>query len=156
MAIKFEDLPPQVQNQLKQLQQFQQQLEMVMQQRLQVDIRLRDTENALEELNKIDEGTPVYKGVGNLIIRADKEKLIKELSEEKESLEIRRKSLEGQENRIKEKIEKDEIVAIKIHFGEMGNIRYIRPTLTRQVVDMVKNPSYYITLMKHTRLKYGG
>ncbi|KAA0010143.1 prefoldin subunit beta [Thermoplasmatales archaeon ex4484_30] len=105
MAIKFEDLPPQVQNQLKQLQQFQQQLEMVMQQRLQVDIRLRDTENALEELNKIDEGTPVYKGVGNLIIRADKEKLIKELSEEKESLEIRRKSLEGQENRIKEKIE---------------------------------------------------
>ncbi len=39
---------------------------------------------------------------------------------------------------IRKKIEKDEIVAIKIHFGEMGNIRYIRPALARQVVDMVK------------------
>ncbi len=105
MAIKFEDLPPQVQNQLKQLQQFQQQLEMVMQQRLQIDIRLRDVENALEELNKMEGDAGVYKGVGNLIIKADKEKLIKELSEEKESLEVRKKSLESQENRMKEKID---------------------------------------------------
>ena len=105
MAIKFDDLPPQVQNQLRQLQQFQQQLEITVQQRLQIDVRLRETENALEELNKLEENAPVYKSVGNLIIKADKEKLIKELQEEKETLEVRKKTLESQENKLKEKIE---------------------------------------------------
>ncbi|MCD6448762.1 MAG: prefoldin subunit beta [Thermoplasmata archaeon] len=105
MAIKFDDLPPQVQNQLRQLQQFQQQLEITVQQRLQIDVRLRETENALEELNKLEENAPVYKSVGNLIIKADKEKLIKELREEKETLEVRKKTLESQESKLKEKIE---------------------------------------------------
>jgi len=105
MAIKFDDLPPQVQNQLRQLQQFQQQLEITVQQRLQIDVRLRETENALEELNKLEENAPVYKSVGNLIIKADKEKLIKKLQEEKETLEVRKKTLESQESKLKEKIE---------------------------------------------------
>ena len=105
MAIKFDDLPPQVQNQLRQLQQFQQQLEITVQQRLQIDVRLRETENAFEELNKLEENAPVYKSVGNLIIKADKEKLIKELREEKETLEVRKKTLESQESKLKEKIE---------------------------------------------------
>jgi len=105
MAIRFEDLPPQVQNQLKQLQQFQQQLELIVQQRLQVDIKLRETENALEELNKVDDATPIYRTVGNLIIKAGRDDVIKSLQEEKESLEVRKKSLENQENRLKEKID---------------------------------------------------
>ncbi|MCD6481998.1 MAG: prefoldin subunit beta [Thermoplasmata archaeon] len=105
MAIRFEDLPPQVQNQLKQLQQFQQQLELIVQQRLQVDIKLRETGNALEELNKVDDATPIYRTVGNLIIKAGKDDVIKSLQEEKESLEVRKKSLENQENRLKEKID---------------------------------------------------
>ncbi|MCD6223159.1 MAG: prefoldin subunit beta [Thermoplasmata archaeon] len=105
MAIRFEDLPPQVQNQLQQLQQFQQQFEMVVQQRLQIDIKLKEATNAIEELNKVDESTPIYKGVGNLIIKAKKEDVLKELQEEKESLEVRKKALETQEKRLKEKIE---------------------------------------------------
>lgn len=40
--------------------------------------------------------------------------------------------------RAKLSIEKDEIVAIKVHFGELGNIRYIHPSLVRKVVDIVK------------------
>ncbi len=105
MAIRFEDLPPQVQNQLRQLQQLQQQLELTIQQRMQIDIKLKETENALEELNKLEENAPIYKNIGNLIIKADREKLIKELQEDKETLEIRKKSLEGQESKLKEKIE---------------------------------------------------
>ena len=105
MAIRFEDLPPQVQNQLQQLQQFQQQFEMVVQQRLQIDIKLKETQNAIDEINKIDDSTPIYKGVGNLIVKTGKEEVIKELQEEKETLEIRKKALETQEKRLKEKIE---------------------------------------------------
>ncbi|HDN50648.1 MAG TPA: prefoldin subunit beta [Thermoplasmatales archaeon] len=105
MAVKFEDLPPQVQNQLKQMQQLQQQLEMLVQQRLQLDVRLRETENALEELNKLEDGSLIYKTIGNLIIKADRETVLKELQEEKESSELRKKTLEGQETKIKEKLE---------------------------------------------------
>jgi len=105
MSIRFEDLPPQVQNQLRQLQQLQQQLEIIIQQRLQVDIKLRETENALEELSKVDENTPIYKSVGNLIIKSSKNDVVKSLEEEKENLEVRKKSFEGQENKLKEKID---------------------------------------------------
>ena len=104
MAVRFEDLPPQVQNQLQQLQQFQQQFEMVVQQRLQIDVRLRELKNAIEEMNKIDDSTPIYKNVGNLIVKAKREEVLKELNEEKDSLEVRKKALENQEKRLKEKI----------------------------------------------------
>jgi len=36
-------------------------------------------------------------------------------------------------------IAKGEAVAIKTHFGEYGNTRYIRPTFVRKVADMVKD-----------------
>ncbi len=36
-------------------------------------------------------------------------------------------------------IPKDEPVAIKLHMGELGNIRYLRPALVRKVVDIVKS-----------------
>ena len=32
----------------------------------------------------------------------------------------------------------DEVVAIKLHFGETGNDTYLHPTFARQVVDCVK------------------
>lgn len=36
-------------------------------------------------------------------------------------------------------ISKDDIVAIKLHFGEKGNTAYIRPTYARQIVDKIKD-----------------
>lgn len=39
---------------------------------------------------------------------------------------------------IAETVSKDELVAIKIHFGELGNLAYIRPNYVRMVTDKVK------------------
>jgi len=39
---------------------------------------------------------------------------------------------------IKERIEESDIVAIKLHFGELGNTRYIHPSFVRKVVEIVK------------------
>ena len=104
MAIDPKSLPPQIQNQLGQLQQIQQQLQLVTQQRTQIDLRLKDTERALEELKKTTEKTPIYKSIGSLLIRAPtKQSIEKELTENKETLEIRKKTLEQQEGRFKEK-----------------------------------------------------
>ena len=105
MAIKFDELPPQVQNQLKQLQQLQQQLELFVQQRLQLDIRLKETDNALDELQKLKGEEPIYKNIGNIIIKADKETIIKELNEDMGTTKLRKKSVEDQETKLKEKIE---------------------------------------------------
>ena len=49
MAIDPKSLPPQVQNQLGQLQQIQQQLQFVTQQRTQIDLRIKDIEHSLED-----------------------------------------------------------------------------------------------------------
>jgi len=39
---------------------------------------------------------------------------------------------------LEEIIDKKDLVAIKLHFGEAGNMAYIRPPYIRRVVDMVK------------------
>ena len=41
--------------------------------------------------------------------------------------------------KINEKINKNDIVAIKIHFGEQGNTSYLRPVFLRTIVEKVKN-----------------
>ncbi len=104
MAIDPKHLPPQIQNQLGKLQQIQQQLQLVTQQKTQIDFRLNDTERALEELKKTTEKTPIYKSIGALLIQTpNKQSIEKELIENKETLEIRKKTLEQQEGRFKEK-----------------------------------------------------
>ncbi len=85
MAMKFEDLPPLVQNQLKQMQQLQQQLELVVQQRLQLDARLNETKNALEELEKLEDDSIIYKSIGTIIVRAKKDTVLKNLKEDRET-----------------------------------------------------------------------
>ena len=40
---------------------------------------------------------------------------------------------------IREKIQKDALVAIKLHFGEKGNTAYVQPVFLKVIVDMVKN-----------------
>ncbi|HID25297.1 MAG TPA: prefoldin subunit beta [Thermoplasmata archaeon] len=100
-----EEMSPQLQDQLIRFQQMKSQLQMVTQQRQQIEIRLREVEQALEEINKLKEGTPIYKSIGSLLIKAEsKESVIKGLKEDKETLELRKGTLEKQEGRLKEKL----------------------------------------------------
>src|SRR3989344_2059496 len=61
---------------------------------------LLETENALKEIDSSEE---VYKIVGNIMISKKKEDLKKELSSRKKIIELRIKSLEKEESKIKEK-----------------------------------------------------
>ena len=62
-----------------------------------------ELDKALEELKKATT-EDVYKAVGPILIKSTKKDLEKELSEKKETLELRLKSLQKQEDRIKEKL----------------------------------------------------
>ncbi len=97
------ELPPQLQNMVAQLQQLQQQLQIVMNQRLQLDSALKETEMALEELQKKEDAV-VYKTVGGILIQTNKDEMVKELEEKTETLKIRIKTLERQEEKLKERL----------------------------------------------------
>lgn len=93
------EIPPQVQNLFAQLQQLKAQIEALGRQKMQVEALLRDAENALEELEKVDENSLIYKNVGELLIKASKETVKEDLAEKKETYDLRLKTLERQEER---------------------------------------------------------
>ncbi len=97
------ELPPQIQNMVAQIQQLQQQLQMVLNQKLQIDSKLKEAETALEELQKRGD-TVVYKSVGGILVMTTRDEMIKELEEKTETFKIRIKTLERQEEKLKERL----------------------------------------------------
>jgi prefoldin beta subunit len=93
------EIPPQVQNLLAQLQQLKVQMEALGRQKMQVEAMLRDAENALEELDKVDDDALIYKNVGELMIKASRDVVKEDLAEKKETYGLRQKTLERQEER---------------------------------------------------------
>lgn len=100
----MQNIPPQVQALLGQLESYQQQLQLVIQQKQRIQVELNDAKKALEEIEKVEEETPIYKTVGTLIVRATKAKALEELKEKVETLEVRLRALERQEQKLNEKI----------------------------------------------------
>jgi prefoldin beta subunit len=97
-------LPAKLQNDIKQFQRLQQELGTTQQQRLQLDLRLRELTHTLEELTTLPDDAVVYRPIGGLLVRAkDKKEVETLLTEEKETLEIRVKAIERQENHLKER-----------------------------------------------------
>ncbi len=99
-----EEISPQLQNKIAQFQHMQQQIQVLSSQKFQLEAQLRDTERAIAELEKAASDTPIYKTVGSLMVKAeDKESVSKELSEKKETLDVRIKALDRQEKHLMEK-----------------------------------------------------
>lgn len=98
------ELPPQVQEDLVRLQQLQQTLQAVVAQKQQLELEMTETDRALSELEKVTGETPVYKSVGSILVKAEKEGLLTELKERKELLNTRVTVLGRQEERTRERI----------------------------------------------------
>ena len=99
------DLPPQIQNQLQQLQQLQQQAQVIVGQRQQMEVNVRELERTLEELTKAAPDATIYRSVGTLLIRAkDRDTLLSDLREQKETSEVRLQTVKRQEDRLRERM----------------------------------------------------
>ena len=99
------EMSKQIQDQINRLQQMRMQLQMIMQQRQQVEIRLKEIEESLVEVEKTDGKTAIYKSIGALLIKSKgKTEIIKELKENKETLALRKSTLDKQEGTTKEKL----------------------------------------------------
>lgn len=65
-----------------------------------VDLQIRETEKALEELEKVEEDAEVYKTAGNLLIKMGTAELTEEMTEKLETLKLREKTVARQEERV--------------------------------------------------------
>ncbi len=103
-----QQIPPMVQEQLAKLQQTQQNLQMIMAQKQQLELDQLETEKALVELNKANDGDAVFKYAGTILIKSNKKDLIEELEEKKELAKTKASLLAKQEERLKTGLKEQE------------------------------------------------
>ena len=101
-------MPPWLQEQLMKMQQSQQNLQAIMQQKQQIEMEKIETDKSLEELKKASDDDMVYKHAGSILIKSTKKELIDELEERKELTKTRSTVLEKQESRLKETLKEQE------------------------------------------------
>ena len=101
-------MPPWLQEQLMKLQQTQQNLQIIIQQKQQIEMEKIETEKSLEELQKVTDEDTVYKHAGSILIKSTKKELIDELEERRELTKTRSTVLEKQETRLKESLKEQE------------------------------------------------
>ena len=101
----MQNISPKVQNQFAMLQQVQQQLQTILQQKAQYEMAVREAKRAQEEVAEVAEDTPMYMSIGTVMVQKKKEYVNKNLTDKVETLELRIKSLEKQEKMLQGKFE---------------------------------------------------
>lgn len=98
---------PQLENHMEQLQKVEEQLQVLLTQKYQLEAQLKDVERTLEYLEDLPDDRDIYRNIGSLLIKEDsREKVMKDLSEKKESYELRLKSFDRQEKSLKDSYDK--------------------------------------------------
>lgn len=101
MSEEIQKLPPQVQERLLRFQQLQQTLQSVSMQKQQLELELTEVDQALSELEKLTDEAVIYKSIGSLLVKSERQKVMAELKERKELLNTRITVLGKQEERLR-------------------------------------------------------
>ena len=104
MSEDISRLPPQIQQRLLRLQQLQQTLQGVMAQKQQLELQLTEVERAVNELEKLAETAVIYKSIGALLVKSEKDKVTTELTERKELVKMRVDVLAKQDERLRTQV----------------------------------------------------
>lgn len=99
----MDELSKETEQEIAQLQLYEQSLQNILMQKHQFQSQSIEIESALKELESTKEA---YKIVGNIMVASKKEDLKSELESKKETTNLRIKTLEKQENQIREKAKK--------------------------------------------------
>lgn len=94
------EVSKEVQEKMNKLTMMEQQLSGFLTQKQTFQAQLMEVESALDELGKTEQA---FKIVGNIMVGADKEALKKEMEEKQETMTLRIKSIEKQEETIRNK-----------------------------------------------------
>ena len=88
---------------IMQFQTYQQQSQMITGQKDIMKAQIIELGNCLTELEKSG-NREIFKSVGPMLIKTSKEEMQKDLKEKKESMEVRLKSMDSEDNKLKEKV----------------------------------------------------
>jgi prefoldin beta subunit len=97
------EVPVELEEKIARLQMLEQNIQAFSSQRQSFQLQMGEIDNALKELDGAKEKP--FKVIGNLMIATETADLKKELSSQKEVMELRVKNLEKQESKLKEKAE---------------------------------------------------
>jgi len=98
------------QEKIQELQMLEQTLQNLLMQKQSFQMEMSETDSALKELDR--SGGDVFKIIGQLMIKTDKEQIKKDLTEKQSTLNMRIETLDKQEASFKEKLDgiRDEIM----------------------------------------------
>lgn len=99
-----DQLPSDTRERLMRFQQLQNTLQTLVVQRQRLELELNETERALKALESVETEKRIFKSVGALLVEKDKDTVVKELSDKKELLEIRVKSMASQEDKSRKRV----------------------------------------------------
>ena len=114
-----QQIPPWLQEQIAKLQQTQQNLQMTVSQKQQLEFENIETEKSLEELKKVTDSDAVFKFAGTILVKSNKQTLLEDLEEKKELIKTRTTVLAKQEDKLKTSLKEQE----------------------SKIQEMIKNPS---------------
>ena len=114
-----QQIPPWLQEQIAKLQQTQQNLQMTVSQKQQLEFENIETEKSLEELKKVSDDDAVFKFAGTILVKSNKQTLLEDLEEKKELIKTRTTVLAKQEEKLKTNLKEQE----------------------SKIQEMIKNPS---------------
>lgn len=99
------DLGPYVQDQMKQAETLQKQLETLLTQQYQYEVKLREDKKTLEYLNSSKNDDEIFRGIGTILVKVkDTESFKKEIEEDIEISEMRLKSIKEQATQLNAKL----------------------------------------------------
>lgn len=96
------NLSPEISKKIQEVQALEQNLQSFLMQKQSFQLELNEVLNAIEEIKRSD--GEVYKMASGMMIRSNKESMLKELEEKKKLSELRISSIEKQEKLIDDKI----------------------------------------------------
>ena len=114
-----QQIPPWLQEQIAKLQHTQQNLQMTVSQKQQLEFENIETEKSLEELKKVSDDDAVFKFAGTILVKSNKQTLLEDLEEKKELIKTRTTVLAKQEDKLKTSLKEQE----------------------SKIQEMIKNPS---------------
>lgn len=99
-----EKVPPEIEQIAQQLDELQEKYSVTVNQRVLIENEIKEINKLLETIQALPQDSKIYRNVGNILFLEDKEKLLKELSERKETDELIFERYKKEEEDLKKQI----------------------------------------------------
>ncbi len=119
MSMPYENLSDDLKNKLQNYNNLVRTLEFLTQQRFELERGLRDVELVIGELDKTDSNKEVYKSIGGIMVKSERDRLLDEKKSQKASIELKLKTITQREERTKTQLETLRI-ALEKDFKDQG------------------------------------